>query len=125
MDQSQPNMRCSDVAKRRAFTGAAIIATIILVACGLTTSESALRRTVEAFSNAAAECLVDVRDRDLDYERSANCLALGRLSRSYIDAGGLTDSTPAEFEKVAESARATAWSALAISKTKDKTLSLW
>jgi hypothetical protein len=47
------------------------------------------------------------------------------LAQQYIIAGGLKDSAPARADRIAESARARAWMALAISKTGDPNLSIW
>jgi hypothetical protein len=69
--------------------------------------------------------LADVRDKDAKYENSQNCRSLGRLAQQYIEAGGFKDSAPPQADRIAESARARAWMALAISKTGDKRLTIW
>jgi hypothetical protein len=75
--------------------------------------------------DAATRCLGDVRDHDVKYESSQNCRSLSRLAQQYIEAGGFKDSAPSQANRMAESARARAWMALAISKTGDKHLSIW
>jgi hypothetical protein len=84
-----------------------------------------LAAAVEAFSKAADECLLDIRDRSMKYDRSSNCSSLGTLSRLYIDAGGGSSETPLQYEIVFERARATAWIARAISETGDSSLRIW
>ena len=74
---------------------------------------------------AAIRCLGDVRDRDEKYEKSQNCRSLTRLAQQYIEAGGFKDSAPPQADRMAESARGTAWSALVMSRTGDKGLSIW
>ena len=74
---------------------------------------------------AAIRCLADVRDRDEKYEKSQNCRSLSRLAQQYIEAGGFKESAPSQADRIAESARARAWMALAMSKTGDKRLTIW
>ena len=73
----------------------------------------------------AIRCLADVRDKVEKYEKSENCRSLSRLAQQYIEAGGFKDSAPPQADRMAESARGTAWRALVTSRTGDKGLSIW
>jgi hypothetical protein len=75
--------------------------------------------------DGAIRCLADVRDKDEKYEKSENCRSLSRLAQQYIEAGGFKDSAPPQADRMAESARGTAWRALVMSRTGDKGLSIW
>ena len=88
-------------------------------------SESQLDSIANQLSEAASRCVRDVRDHSLKYEASDNCRSLGRIAKQYVDAGGFKDTTPSHADRIAESARARAWMALAISKTGDQGLSVW
>ena len=76
-------------------------------------------------NTAADRCVTDVLDRKVKYESSENCQLLGKLAHQYTAAGGLKNSAPSRADRIAESARARAWMALAISKTGDPNLSIW
>jgi len=105
-----------------------LLATAMLLATvipGCSPSASGLEAMANQLSNAADQCLLDVRDKGLKYESSRNCRSLDTLHRRYEEGGGRLESTPCRAEKLAETARATAWIALAISKTGDPSLSLW
>jgi hypothetical protein len=67
----------------------------------------------------------DVLDRGAKYEDSTHCGSLSAIARQYVEAGGFTDKTSCPADRIAESARARAWMALAISKTGDKGLAVW
>jgi hypothetical protein len=86
---------------------------------------SQLESIAVRLSDAANRCVVDVQERGVKYESSENCRSLGRIAHEYISAGGLKDSAPSRADRIAESARARAWMALAISKTGDPRLSIW
>jgi hypothetical protein len=86
---------------------------------------SQLEIIAHQLSDAANRCVADVRDRLVKYEDSENCRSLRRTAHQYISAGGLKDSAPIRADRIAESARAKAWMALAISKTGDPRLSIW
>jgi hypothetical protein len=88
-------------------------------------SESQLDSIANQLSEAASRCVRDVRDHSLKYEASDNCRSLGRIAQQYVNAGGFKDTTPSHADRIAESARARAWMALAISKTGDPSLSVW
>ena len=96
---------------------------LLVPACSPETSQ--LESIAVQLSEAADRCVADVRDRKLKYESSENCRLLGIIARQYIAAGGLKDSAPSGADRTAESARARAWMALAISKTGDPSLSIW
>ena len=88
-------------------------------------SPSQLESIAFQLSDAAKRCLGDVRDNSVKYENSQNCRSLGRIAQQYVNAGGFKDSAPSRADRIAESARARAWMALAISKTGDPGLSIW
>jgi hypothetical protein len=90
------------------------------------TSDVRLKTTAEALAKGAEECLYDVRDRQLTYEKSPNCSALGALADQYIAAGGFRDDhyKNRSHAFIAESARMTAWMARATSGA-GRPLSIW
>ena len=95
----------------------------LLSACS--SGESQLDTIAVQLRDAVNRCVVDVRDRTLKYENSTNCRSLGRLAQQYVAAGGFKESAPCRADRVAETARARAWMALAVSKTGDPNLSIW
>src|SRR5262245_23164352 len=103
----------------------ALLVSLGLLAPGCSQETSPLDSIAVQMSGAANRCVADVRDRKVKYESSENCRSLARLAQQYIAAGGLKDSAPSRADRVAESARARAWMALAISKTGDPNLSIW
>lgn len=103
----------------------ALLVSLALLAPGCSAETSPLDSIAVQMSGAANRCVADVRDRKVKYESSENCRSLGRLAQQYIAAGGLKDSAPSRADRIAESARARAWMALAISKTGDPNLSIW
>jgi hypothetical protein len=106
-----------------ALAGGLMMAGVLaLTACD---NNEALQNTVQRMSDAADQCLLDTRDRGLRYESSRNCQQLGSLSLAYIQAGGGSADTPPRYEAVYHRARATAWSALAVSRTGNPNISLW
>jgi len=86
---------------------------------------SQLETIAHQLSDAVNRCLGDVRDNGAKYENSQHCRSLGRIAQRYVEAGGFKDSAPSRADRIAESARARAWMALAISKTGDRRLSIW
>ncbi len=101
-----------------------VLLPLLISACS---SDNASQLEAIAFqlSDAANRCLGDVRDHSTKYENSQHCRSLGRVAQRYIEAGGFKDSTPSRADRIAESARARAWMALAISKTGDPRLTIW
>jgi hypothetical protein len=87
--------------------------------------ESQLESIAFQLSDAANRCLGDVRDNKLSYETSTHCRSLTRIAQQYISAGGFKEGAPVRADRLAESARARAWMALAISKTGDPNLRIW
>jgi hypothetical protein len=83
---------------------------------------SQLETIAYQLSDAVNLCLRDVRDNGVKYENSQHCRSLTRIAQQYISAGGFKDSAPSHADRIAESARARAWMALAISKTGDRRL---
>jgi hypothetical protein len=106
-------------------TRIALLSFLVLLIAGCSQQPSQLETIAHQLSDAASRCVTDVRDRGVKYESSENCRSLGRIAQQYISAGGLKDSAPSRADRIAESARARAWMALAISKTGDPRLSIW
>jgi len=95
----------------------------LMSACS--SNESQLEAIATQLSEAVNRCVIDVRDKSSKYETSPNCRSLGRIAQQYVEAGGLKESAPCRADRIAESARARAWMALAVSKSGDPGLSIW
>ena len=78
---------------------------------------SKLEAAADAFLEGTNECILDVRDRGITYERSANCAALATLSKAYIAAGGDAPrgEEPSVIHAKAQDALKYVWMARAIS----------
>jgi hypothetical protein len=98
------------------------VAALAIVGC---TDNMRLELSATALSKAADECLYDVRDRRMKYEKSPNCVSLGTLATQYIEAGGFRPETPSKYELIAEKARRVAWVALATSESGNRPLRIW
>jgi hypothetical protein len=92
---------------------------------GCSSDDSQLDSIANQLSDTVNRCVIDVRDKGSKYETSQNCRSLGRIAHQYIEAGGLKESAPCRADRIAESARARAWMALAVSKSGDPGLSIW
>jgi hypothetical protein len=103
----------------------ALLFLLALLTSACSPESSQLDPIAAQLSSAASRCVVDVRDRGVKYENSENCRSLGRIAQQYVGAGGFKDNAPSRADRVAESARARAWMALAISKTGDPHLAIW
>jgi hypothetical protein len=104
------------------------IAPLLLLAAWLSAcsqDSSQLESIARQLSDTVNRCLGDVRDNNTKYENSQHCRSLGRIAQRYVEAGGFKDSAPLKADRIAESARARAWMALAISKTGDRRLTIW
>ena len=105
----------------------------ILLSCFLTAACSATQvqkpkdpiKESMALERGAEECLIDVRDNGLKYEKSPNCSGLKSLFNAYVRAGGMMPNEPTQSVLIAEQARTTAWNALAMSVSGDRTISIW
>lgn len=98
---------------------------VLLSGCLDISDNDRLEITARALSDAADRCLLDVRDRKLKYDNALNCTALGALSMQYIEAGGFQTDTPAKYALIAEQARATAWTARAVSESGNPGIRIW
>jgi hypothetical protein len=87
--------------------------------------ESQLDPIADQLSAAVNRCVIDVRDKGDKYETSENCRSLGEIAKQYVAAGGLKESAPCRADRLAESARARAWMAVAVSKSGDPNLTVW
>jgi hypothetical protein len=94
-----------------------------LVSCS--SSDAQLEKLASQLNEAVNRCVIDVRDKTSTYESSDNCRSLGRMAQQYVEAGGLKQSAPCRADRIAESARARTWMALAISKSGDRQLTIW
>ena len=103
----------------------ALVGFAVLFGCQSGGSDERLQLTVKALSKTSEECLLDVRDRQLKYETSRNCLMLSVLADQYIEAGGFRADTPAKYNLIAAEARATAWAAQAVSVSGAAALKIW
>ena len=101
-----------------------LVLAMSLAGCSNLTAKNPIKEA-QTLNAKAEKCLLDVRDDNLKYETSLNCKALGRLSQSYINAGGQLPDEPVETQLVAEQAVKMAWNAQAVSATSDPTISLW
>ena len=80
-----------------------IVFMVLMLGCGHafgSGDDREMSRPAKAFSTAADDCLLDVRDRGGSYETSRNCRNLSGLSLAYINAGGLRPGAPLEHEIV-------------------------
>lgn len=101
-----------------------LVFAMLLAGCSSLTAKNPIAEA-KALNAKAEQCLLDVRDKSISYEKSPNCNALGTLSKTYIDAGGQLPSEPVETKLVAEQAVKMAWNAQAVSATGNPTISLW
>jgi hypothetical protein len=110
----------------RSATSTALLLFLLLPSMSAcSSSDSKLDSIAAQLTDAVNRCVVDVRDRRGTYEDSTNCRSMGRIAQQYIDAGGFTDGAPCRADRIAESARAKAWMALAMSRTGNPNLSIW
>jgi hypothetical protein len=96
-----------------------------LLVGGCSSSESKLEPIAKKLQEAVNRCRADVLDRGTKYEDSTHCRSLSTIARQYVEAGGFTDTTSCPADRIAETARARAWMALAVSKSGDKGLAVW
>ena len=97
-----------------------------LLVAGCSSSESKLEPIAGKLQDAANRCVADVIERKLAYENSAHCRSLGQIAQQYVQAGGgFTDKTSCPADRIAETARARAWKALAVSRSGDPGLAVW
>ena len=82
-----------------------------------------IESAAQAFSNAASDCLLDVRDNDIPYFKSINCTK--RLTQTSAVYTSFSDTKPVYTDEaiprhayIAEGAKSMAWSAAAISNAK-------
>jgi hypothetical protein len=110
---------------RHAGSTTALLLLLLSFMSACSSSGSKLESIASELTDAVNRCVVDVRDRRGSYEDSANCRSMGRIAQKYIDAGGFRDGAPCQADRIAESARAKAWMALAMSRTGNPNLSIW
>lgn len=80
-----------------------------------------------SFSNSADACLLDVRDKNVNFINSKNCGALGAMSLAYGSALGGKINERAYSHTLYVEGLQTAWSAAALSNAQygTKVISLW
>lgn len=113
----------------------AFVAALALTGCvDVVSRDMEMERAAMRFSKAADDCLLDVRDKRIPYAQSHNCTKLlDRTSAAYMSSSKakLTyiDEAVPRHAYIAESAKAVAWSAAALSnamfRTSEPVLSLW
>jgi len=96
-----------------------------LLASACSSSESKLEPIANRLREAVNRCVVDVLEPSTTYENSTHCRSLSGIARQYVEAGGFTDKTSCPADRIAETARARAWMALAVSRTGDQGLAVW
>ena len=96
-----------------------------LCGCQPDASQARLKDTATALAKAADACLLDVRDKKLKYDNSPQCDSLRSLYLQHLDAGGFRPETPAQYALIAAEAKATAWSARAISEAGNVPVVIW
>ena len=93
-----------------------------------------IERAATAFSKAADDCLLDVRDKRIPYARSYNCtVRLDKASSAYTSLPNIkltyTDEAVPRHAYIAEGAKSVAWSAAALSnamfQNAEPVFSLW
>ena len=98
---------------------------LVLALSACSSGDSQLEIIANQLSEAVNRCVIDVRDKTSKYETSPNCRSLARIAQQYVEAVGLRHSAPCRADRIAESARARAWMALAVSKSGEPELSVW
>jgi len=97
----------------------------LLPACKPDANDVRLADTAKALAKAADECLLDVRDRKLKYDKAPNCVDLRPLYVRHMEAGGFRPETPPQYALIAARAQATAWSARAMSEAGNVPVTIW
>ena len=112
---------------RKLAFGCVLVLALSAALCGCkpNASHRRLEETAKALAGTADACLVDVRDKKLKYDKSPNCEALRTLYLQHLDAGGFRPGTPAEYALIAAEAKATAWSARAVSEAGNVPVVIW
>lgn len=98
---------------------------LLAVALSLAACDGDREAAARMFAEQADRCLLAVRDHGARFEASRECLPLRSLSMAYINAGGGREESPTRHRLLYEQGRASAWAALAISRSGDPSLSLW
>jgi len=110
---------------RHGKSAAALVLLLGSLASGCSSGGSRLESIAHELNDAVNRCLGDVRDRRVKFEDSVNCRSMGKVAKQYVDAGGFADSAACRADRIAESARARAWMAMAFSKAGDANLNIW
>jgi hypothetical protein len=105
--------------------GIVLLLAVMSLMSACSSRESQLDPIADQLSAAVNRCVIDVRDKGDKYETSENCRSLGEIAKQYIAAGGLKESAPCRADRLAESARARAWMAVAVSKSGNPNLTVW
>ena len=99
-----------------------ILTTVFQTGCASGTS---LDITATALAKTADECLADVRDRAMKYDKSPSCFSLKTIAAQHTKAGGFREDTPCKYTLLEEQAGAKAWMALAMSEAGHARLRIW
>jgi hypothetical protein len=81
--------------------------------------------TATALAKTAQECLTDVRDREMKFEKSPSCSSLSTIAAQHTKAGGFREDNPCKYALLEEQAGAKAWMALAMSEAGHARLRIW
>jgi hypothetical protein len=81
--------------------------------------------TATALAKTADECLADVRDREMTFEKSPSCSSLRTIAAQHTKAGGFREDNPCKYALLEEQAGAKAWMALAMSEAGHPKLRIW
>jgi len=112
-------MKCHN---RNQLWVSATLLVALLLGCSFSGPSETQKVTSKALLDASEKCVHDVRDKNIKYDRSANCTALGALSQQYINAGGGRAETSLEVEINFERSRVHAWMARALSESREPAL---
>ena len=96
-----------------------------LCGCQPDANQVRLKDMATALAKAADACLLDVRDKKLKYDKSPQCDSLRSFYLQHLGAGGFRPETPAQYALIAAEAKATAWSARAISEAGNVPVVIW
>lgn len=110
---------------RHGKSAAALVLLLGSLVSACSSGGSRLESIAHELNDAVNRCLGDVRDRRVKFEDSVSCRSMGKVAKQYIDAGGFKDSAACRADRIAESARARAWMAMAFSKAGDANLNIW
>jgi len=99
-----------------------ILTAVLQAGCA---NAASLDITATALAKTANECLTDVRDRAMKYDKSPSCFSLKTIAAQHTKAGGFREDNPCKYTLLEEQAGAKAWMALAMSEAGHARLRIW